>query len=69
MLRPIQSELQRDPRSVAERAEQGALRVRRRGKSPLLLIQEEDVTMAGEGAATAARAIRNMLRHSSNFAI
>ncbi|WP_092601274.1 DUF6247 family protein [Actinopolyspora xinjiangensis] len=63
------SELQRDPRSVAERAEQGAVRVRRRGRAPLLLLQEEEVAVASEGAVTAARAMRNMLHHLDSTGI
>ncbi|MBA8825367.1 hypothetical protein FHX42_002718 [Saccharopolyspora lacisalsi] len=57
------SELQRDPHSVAERTEQGVVRVRRRGKAPLLLLQEDESTLGAEGAATADRAPRNLFTH------
>lgn len=56
------SELQRDPKSVAEQTDKGAVRVRRRGKTPLLLLQEDEVALATEGAATAARALRGLLK-------
>jgi hypothetical protein len=57
------SELQRDPKSVAALADSGDVRVRRRDGAALLLMREDRVTAAGEGAFTAARALRNILVH------
>jgi len=57
------SELQRDPRSVAALADSGDVRVRRRDGAALLLMREDRVNAAGEGAFTAARALRNILIH------
>ena len=55
------SELQRDPKSVAALADSGDVRVRRRGGAALLLMREDRVSAVGEGAFTAARALRNVL--------
>ena len=55
------SDLQRDPKSVAELADAGDVRVRRRDGVNLLLIREDRV--AGAGAVTAARALRNLVTH------
>jgi hypothetical protein len=57
------SELQRDPKSVAALADSGDVRVRRRDGAALLLMREDRVNAAGEGAFTAARALRNILVH------
>src|SRR5215469_5355190 len=57
------SELQRDPKSVAALADEGDVRVRRRDGAALLLTREDRVSMAAEGAVTAARALRNILVH------
>ena len=57
------SELQRDPKAVAALADRGAVRVRRRDGVPLLLIPEDRVLSAGEGAAAAARALRGAIAH------
>lgn len=57
------SDLQRDPKSVAELADAGDVRVRRRDGANLLLIREDRVTAAGAGAVTAARALRNLSTH------
>ncbi|MFK3981060.1 hypothetical protein ACI2K4_11860 [Micromonospora sp. NPDC050397] len=57
------SELQRDPKSVAALADTGDVRVRRRDGAALLLMREDRVSAAGEGAFTAARALRNVLTH------
>ncbi|SFO48199.1 hypothetical protein SAMN05216207_106617 [Pseudonocardia ammonioxydans] len=57
------SELQRDPKSVAALADQGDVRVRRRDGAPLLLVREDAVVSASDGAVSAARALRNALAH------
>lgn len=57
------SELQRDPKQVAQLADQGAVRVRRRDGAPLLLIREDRAEALSEGSVTAARALRNVLSH------
>ncbi|WP_460725436.1 hypothetical protein [Nocardia heshunensis] len=57
------SELQRDPKQVAQLADQGAVRVRRRDGASLLLIREDRAKAASEGSVTAARALRNVLTH------
>jgi hypothetical protein len=57
------SELQRDPKSVAALADSGDVRVRRRDGAALLLMREDRANAAGEGAFTAARALRNILAH------
>src|SRR5262245_31959798 len=57
------SDLQRDPKSVAELADAGDVRVRRRDGANLLLIREDRMAAAGAGAVTAARALRNLLTH------
>jgi hypothetical protein len=57
------SELQRDPKSVAALVDSGDVRVRRRDGAPLLLTREDRVEATGEGAFTAARALRNVLAH------
>ncbi|MCP2317169.1 hypothetical protein APR12_002509 [Nocardia amikacinitolerans] len=57
------SELQRDPKQVAQLADQGAVRVRRRDGAPLLLIREDRAQSESEGSITAARALRNVLVH------
>ena len=57
------SDLQRDPKSVAELADAGDVRVRRRDGANLLLIREDRISAAGAGAVTAARALRNLLVH------
>ena len=59
------SELQRDPKGVAALADRGDVRVRRRDGVPLLLVREDSVTSAAEGAVSAARALRNALVHLS----
>lgn len=59
------SELQRDPKSVAALADEGDVRVKRRDGAALLLTREDRVSMAAEGAVTAARALRNILVHLS----
>jgi hypothetical protein len=55
------SELQRDPKSVAALADQGDVRVRRRGGATLLLTREDRANSAAEGAVIAVRALRNLL--------
>jgi hypothetical protein len=57
------SDLQRDPKSVAELADAGDVRVRRRDGVNLLLIREDRVAAAGAGAVTAARTLRNLVTH------
>ena len=57
------SDLQRDPKQVAQLADEGTVRVRRRDGAPLLLVREDQVTAASEGSVTAARALRNVLAH------
>jgi len=57
------SELQRDPKSVAALADSGDVRVRRRDGAALLLMREDRMNAAGEGAHAAARALRNVLLH------
>ncbi|WP_330182518.1 hypothetical protein OHB26_01965 [Nocardia sp. NBC_01503] len=57
------SELQRDPKQVAQLADQGTVRVRRRDGAPLLLIREDSANAQSEGSITAARALRNVLSH------
>jgi hypothetical protein len=57
------SQLQRDPKSVAALADQGAVRVRRRDGAALLLTREDRASSAAEGAVSAARALRNILAH------
>jgi hypothetical protein len=57
------SELQRDPKGVAALADTGDVRVRRRDGAALLLMREDRVNAAGEGAFAAARALRNILVH------
>ncbi|REF97659.1 hypothetical protein DFJ67_3663 [Asanoa ferruginea] len=59
------SELQRDPRSVAALADSGDVRLRRRDGVPLLLMREDRMTAASEGALAAARTLRNVLTHLS----
>lgn len=59
------SDLQRDPKSVAELADAGDVRVRRRDGAPLILTREDRHTSAGEGAFAAARALRNIFAHAS----
>lgn len=59
------SDLQRDPKSVAELAEAGDVRVRRRDGVNLLLIREDRIASAGAGAVTAARALRTLSMHLS----
>jgi hypothetical protein len=55
------SELQRDPKGVAALADNGDVRVKRRDGADLLLTREDRVSAAGEGAFTAARALRKLL--------
>jgi hypothetical protein len=55
------SDLQKDPKGVAELADAGTVRVRRRDGINLLLLREDRMTAAGSGAVTAARALRNLL--------
>jgi hypothetical protein len=62
------SELQRDPKGVAALADQGDVRVRRRDGVPLLLVREDAVASAADGAVSAARALRNALAHLSGEA-
>ena len=58
------SELRRDPKQVAQLADAGAVRVRRRDGAPLLLLREDRADVASEGSVTAARALlRNVLVH------
>ncbi len=57
------SELQRDPKGVAALADRGDVRVRRRDGAALLLTREDRASSTAEGAATAARALRNLLAH------
>lgn len=57
------SELQRDPKSVAELADKGDVRVRRRDGAALLLLREDRASSAAEGAVEAARALRGLLAH------
>jgi hypothetical protein len=57
------SDLQRDPRAVAELTDQGDVRVRRRDGSVLLLIREDRVLSSAEGAVAASRALRSLLVH------
>ncbi|MFF0498660.1 hypothetical protein ACFYU5_19795 [Nocardia aobensis] len=57
------SELQRDPKQVAQLADAGTVRVRRRDGAPLLLVREDRADTASEGSITAARALRNVLVH------
>ncbi len=57
------SELQRDPKSVAALADQGDVHVRRRDGAALLLTRADRAATSAEGAAHAARALRNLLIH------
>lgn len=57
------SQLQRDPRSVAQMADAGDVVVRRRDGAPLLLTREDRASASGAGSMTAARALRNVLTH------
>jgi hypothetical protein len=58
------SDLARDPRKVAEIAdEDGGVRVLRRDGAPLILTREDRVEQAEAGAVLAARAIRQLLLH------
>ncbi|WP_214404019.1 hypothetical protein [Pseudonocardia lacus] len=59
------SELQRDPKAVAALADRGEVRLRRRDGVSLLLVREDEVAAAAEGAVSAARALRNALAHLS----
>ena len=54
------SELQRDPKAVAELADRGDVRVRRRDGVTLLLTREDRLSSSTEGAVTAACALRNL---------
>jgi hypothetical protein len=57
------SDLQRDPKRVAELADQGDVRVRRRDGAVLLLTREDRVSSGAEGAVAVARALRGLLAH------
>ncbi|MFB7877382.1 hypothetical protein ACFC06_19205 [Nocardia sp. NPDC056064] len=57
------SELQRDPKLIAQLADQGDVRVRRRDGAALLLMREDRVQGQSDGAIAAARALRNVLAH------
>ncbi|MBB5155807.1 hypothetical protein [Saccharopolyspora phatthalungensis] len=65
-MREVQwSEVQRDPKGVAELVDQGDVRIRRRDGAPLILTREDRTVGASEGAATAARAVRAAFKHLS----
>ncbi len=69
-MREVQwSEVQRDPKGVAELVDQKDVRVRRRDGAPLLLTREDRTASSSEGAVTAARALRNVLHHLSPDAL
>jgi hypothetical protein len=57
------SDLQRDRKGVAELAEAGDVRVRRRDGVNLLLVREDRQVATGIGALTAARALRNLVQY------
>lgn len=57
------SELQRDPTRVAELADKGDVRVRRRDGAALLLTREDRIADSDEGVMSAGRALRNLLAH------
>jgi hypothetical protein len=57
------SQLQRDPKGVAQMADAGDVVVRRRDGVPLLLTREDRASASGAGSVTAARALRNVLSH------
>jgi len=59
------SDLQRDPKGVAELADQGDVRVWRRDGAVLVLTREDRLSSAAQGAVTAARALRNLFAHLS----
>lgn len=53
------------PIGVAALADQGDVRVKRRDGAPVLLVREDSVSSAADGALTAARALRSALAHLS----
>ena len=55
------SEVARDPKGVAARAEDGPVRVKRRDGVSLVLMREDRADAAEEGAVTAARTLRKAL--------
>lgn len=58
-MREVQwSEVQRDPKAVAELVDQGDVRIRRRDGAPLLLTREDRAAGESGGAVIAARAVR-----------
>ncbi|RKT86236.1 hypothetical protein SAMN05421805_102132 [Saccharopolyspora antimicrobica] len=58
-MREVQwSEVQRDPKGVAELVDQGDVRIRRRDGAPLVLTREDRAAGVSEGAVIAARAVR-----------
>src|SRR2546421_5695667 len=63
------SEVPRAPKRVAELADAGEVRLKRRDGADLLLTRADRVAAADEGAVTAARAFRNVLAHIGNDAV
>ncbi|MDA3628929.1 hypothetical protein OU415_26080 [Saccharopolyspora sp. WRP15-2] len=58
-MREVQwSEVQRDPKSVAELVDQGDVRIRRRDGAPLVLTREDRASGESDGAMLAGRAVR-----------
>lgn len=57
------SELQRDPKAVAQLVDQGDVRIRRRDGVPLFLTREERIYDQSEGATIASRALRSIWDH------
>jgi hypothetical protein len=57
------SELARDPKGVAAKADVGDVRVKRRDGADLLLTREDRVASTELGSLTAVRALRNLVAH------
>src|SRR3954449_2149766 len=63
------SDLQRDPKGVAELADNGQVRVIRRDGVNLVLMREDRVVAASAGAVIAARAFRHLVEGVTDDAI
>ena len=63
------SDVQRDPKSVAAKADDAPVRVRRRDGVPLVLMREDRAVAAEQGAVTAARALRTALKALSRSGV
>lgn len=61
-LEVLWSELARDPKSVADKVDQGDVLVRRRDGAPLRLSREDRSAAGLEGLALAARLLRDLVR-------